>query len=316
MNLKKSLTENLGVKLVALVVALFIWFNASGQKEVVWVKAIPVALENVPESLVVTGNVPDEVEVSITGTKRQLMLMSFKRMRLRVDLAEHEQGRQRVSLTPRQIDLPSGIDRRNVRIVEPTTLNLRLDRLVTRRTPVSLTTDGVIPDNLVLLSGSPSITPSWVSVDGPASVVERLRAVPTRPFDLSKVRESGERELELDFDRETMSCEPERVTVKLHVSPKGERVLANVPPTVLLDSDDFQAKVAPQTISLTLGGPQEVLDTLSSGDVSVLLNLGGLAEARYRIAPEVILPPAVELMSMSVDTLTVDIVKKARRGSR
>lgn len=316
MNLKKSLTENLGVKLVALVVALFIWFNASGQKEVVWVKTIPVVLENVPESLVVTGDVPEQVEVSITGTKRQLMLMSFKRMRLLVDLAECSRGRQRVSLTPRQIELPSGIDRRNVRIVEPTALNLRLDRLVTRRTPVSLATDGVIPNNLVLLGGSPSITPSWVSVDGPASVVERLRAVPTRPFDLGKVRESGERVVELDFDRETISCEPDRVTVTLRVSPKGERVLANVPPTVLLDSDDYHATVSPQTISLTLGGPQAVLDTLSSGDVSVLLNLGGLAVARYRIAPEVILPPAVELMSMSVDTLTVDIVKKTRRGSR
>jgi len=32
MGLKKSLTENISAKIIALVVALFIWFNASGQK--------------------------------------------------------------------------------------------------------------------------------------------------------------------------------------------------------------------------------------------------------------------------------------------
>jgi hypothetical protein len=68
--------------------------------------------------------------------------------------------------------------------------------------------------------------------------------------------------------------------------------------------------VIPSAVTLTLTGPKAVLDTLSSGDVSVLLNLGGLSEARYRIAPEVILPPGVELLSMDVDSLTVEISRR------
>ena len=100
MGLKTKLTENLGVKLIALVVALFIWFNASGQKQVVWLKMIPISLVNLPDSLVVTGNVPEEVEVSITGTKRQLMMMGLKRMDLSVDLAEAVPGRPAVDTAP------------------------------------------------------------------------------------------------------------------------------------------------------------------------------------------------------------------------
>ena len=129
MGLKNTLTENLGVKLIAVFVALFIWFNASGHKEVVWLKLIPITLENLPDSLVVTGNVPAEVEVSIMGTKRQLMLMGFKRLNLSVDLSEAVPGRQRVSLNPRQIQLPTGFDYRNVRVHEPMAIDLRLERL-------------------------------------------------------------------------------------------------------------------------------------------------------------------------------------------
>ncbi len=58
MGLKKSLTENLGVKIIALVVAFSIWFFASGQKEVVWLRTIPITLQNVPDSLVVVNSVP------------------------------------------------------------------------------------------------------------------------------------------------------------------------------------------------------------------------------------------------------------------
>jgi YbbR domain-containing protein len=311
MGLKKSLTENLGAKIIAVVVALFIWFNASGQKEVIWLKMVPITLENIPDSLVITDNIPQQAEISITGNKRQLMLMGFKRLSLGIDLSQATPGRQRVSLSPRQIQLPSGIDRRNVRILEPLSVDLKLELLVTRRVPVTLSTAGTLPDNLIL-AGSFSITPSWVSITGPASVAQGVRSMATEALDQSKIKSSFERELPIVIGARQLKCDPDRVTVAARVNEKGQRVLSNVPPTVLVDSEDFSTVVFPSAVTLTLTGPRAVLDTLSSGDVSVLLNLGGLTEARYRIAPEVILPPGVELLSMNVDSLTVKITKTDR----
>ena len=315
MGLKTKLTENLGVKLIALVVALFIWFNASGQKQVVWLKMIPVSLQNLSDSLMVTGNVPSEVEVSITGTKRQLMMMGLKRMELSVDLAGAVPGRQRVQLTPQQIKLPAGFDPRNVRILEPVAINLRLEKVVSKRVKVTLSTTGTIKQDLVLPDGGITITPSWVSISGPASTVERVKSVTTEALDLTKIKESFEREIPIDVAAIRLHSEPDRVTVSVVVEPRGERVFANVPPTVLLDSEDYYATVLPATVTLTLTGPRAVLDTLQYGDVSVLLNLEGLSESRHKIAPEVILPPGVELSAMSVDTLTVEIVKNAGNSS-
>jgi len=241
MGLKKSLTENLGAKIIAVVVALFIWFNASGQKEVIWLKMVPITLDNIPDSLIITGNIPQQAEISITGNKRQLMLMGFKRLALGIDLSQATPGRQRVSLSPRQIQLPSGIDRRNVRILEPLSIDLQLELLVTRRVPVTLSTAGTLPDDLIL-EGSFSITPSWVSITGPASVAQNIRSMATEALDQSKIKSSFERELPIVIGARQLECEPDRVTVSVRVNEKGQRVLSNVPPTVLVDSEDVVAE--------------------------------------------------------------------------
>lgn len=309
MNIRQALTENAGAKLIALVVAMFIWFNASGQQTVVQIRTVPISLENVPDSLVVTGSYAKEVEVSLTATKRRLLTMGFKRVRLVVDMAEGASGRQRVSLTPAQLDLPGGVDRRNVRIVSPTAIDVTLEPLVTERLQVVLETRGEVPDDLVLLDGALSVFPSWTSVRGPRTAVAGVSRISTEPLDLGRIRESGERELRLEYDRDRLTANPDRVTASIRVSAKGERVLPNVPPTVLVDSEDLVAQVFPNTVTLTLEGPTSVLDTLSSGDVSVLLNLSGRGEAQYKVAPEVILPSGVVLSEMSVDSLIVRIFR-------
>ena len=311
MNLRKSLTENLGVKVIAFVVAVFIWFNASGQQEMVRLRTVPLVIGNVPDSLTITGAITDKVEIRVTGTRRQLLTLGFKRVHGFIDLSGARPGRQRVSLSPNNIQIPSGMDRRNVSVISPSFVDLQLERLVIKRVQASLTTAGSIPDNLVLLEDGLSVSPAWITVRGPETTVARVRTIPTKPLDLQRIRESTERVVALDFDPTLLECDPREVTVTVRVSVRGQRVLANVPLTVLVDSDDVDAVVLPNAVSLTLEGPVALLDTLSSGDVSVLLNLTGRPTAQYTLAPEVIVPAGVELVGISVDSLIVRLSKRS-----
>ena len=316
MNLKKTVTENLGVKLIALVVAVFIWFNASGQQEVARIRTIPIVIENVADSVTVTSPVPPEVEISVQGTKRQLLTMGFKRVHLAVDMSGVEPGRQRLALTANQIRLPGGINRRQVSVISPGFIDLDVESIVSREVRVSLETRGSVPGNVVLMDGAMAVDPPTVTIRGAASRVEAVTSVSTEAFDLSRVKGPIDRELAVVYDPRRFSCVPDRVRVRADVKERGQRVLANVPPTLLVDSDDYTARVIPTTVSLTLEGAVSVLDTLSSGDVSVLLNLSGRAPARYRLAPEVILPDGVELAGISVDSLTVVITRADRLMER
>ncbi|UCG52533.1 MAG: hypothetical protein JSW58_03005 [Candidatus Latescibacterota bacterium] len=310
----RGIVGNIGVKLIALIVAMVIWFSAIGQREVERTYVATLDFVNLPDSLTVTGRVPTEVELNVTGTRRDLLLMGFKKIRVQVNMNRAVPGRFSQRLSTSDVLLPPGLEPRSVRIVSPLLIDVGLERLQTKRVRVAVSLSGSLQGNQ-LLSSVPGAVPGWVLVTGPESAVTPLEKVFTKPIDLGKIRESVERDVDLDYDEKIFDCEPPRVRVAVLVSARGTRVLANIPPTILVDREDLFAEVHPKTVSLTLEGPEALLDTLSSGDVSVLVDLSGRPPGSYTLAPEVIVPDGVEKYMMDIDSLRV-IINRAEEGPR
>ena len=313
--IKHAFTENLGVKLIALVVALFIWFSASGQQQASRFFIVPLKLVGIPDSLAVVGNVPGEAEVTIAGSKRELLYLNFQRIEVVVNLAAAEAGRFRERLSPANVVARGGLDTENVKIISPASIDLFFERLIVKQIPVELTLTGSIPPGYVLLEG-PSVEPDRILVKGPATAVSLLGSLPTKPVDLDKIKDNYEKAVGIEVDNSLFTCDPGQVTVSVSVGQLGERVLPNIPPTVLFDANALAVDVSPNAVSLTLTGLRAALDTLSSGDVSVLLDLSGKPPGRYRLVPEVILPRGVGGYSMNVDSLTVVVREDTAHRSR
>ncbi len=307
MKIARLVTDNFGAKVLAVMVAVLVWFNASGQEEVSRVRTVPLILEGLPDSLALAAPVPVTADVRVTATRRQLLALGFQRVAVVADLSGFEAGRRRLPLSGDHVRGTGDLAPGRVEVVTPAVLDVSLEPLVSRRLQVSLATTGAFPANVLLEDAGLTIEPAWVTVRGPASIIERVQHVTTESLQLARVRETTTRELELECDPRAFACEPDRVTVTLRVSARAERVLANIPPTILLDSDDVDAEVEPDAVSLTLEGPASVLDTLSSGDVSVLVAVSGRGPASVRVAPDVILPPGVRLTEISADTLEVRV---------
>ncbi|HET6350119.1 MAG TPA: CdaR family protein [Candidatus Krumholzibacteria bacterium] len=312
MKIARALTRNLGARLLALVVALLVWFNASGQEQVVRTRTAPLVLAGLPDSLAISTPLPTTADVRVVASRRQLVTVGFRRLSVVADVSGFGPGRHRITFGPDAVRGLGNVEPGKVQVVSPDHLDLEIEPMAIRRVQVSLATTGELPHDLLELDGGVSIEPPWVTVRGPASMLERVQHIATQPLDLTRVHDTVEREVALDVDRQLFTCNPSRVNVTLRVSPRGERVLANVPPTVLLDSESVDVEIVPNAVSLTLEGPSAVLDTLSSGDVSVLLSLGGRTPATYRMAPEVILPPGIRLTSSSADTLEVRVFPSGR----
>jgi hypothetical protein len=307
MKLARIITNNLGAKVLAVAVALLVWFNASGQEEVSRVRTVPLLLEGLSDSLALGDPVPTTADIRVTATRRQLVALGFQRIAVVADLSGFAAGRPRITLSGDDVRGAGALEPGRIVILTPAALDVVIEPLASRRLQVSLATAGALPANVML--EELTVEPAWVTVRGPSSIIERIQHVGTKTLELARVKETTTREVELECDPRAFACDPDRVTVTLRVSPRAERILANVPPTVLLDSDDVNAEVEPDAVSLTLEGPASVLDTLSSGDVSVLVAVGGREPAAYRIAPEVILPPGVRLTEISADTLRVRVYR-------
>ena len=105
----RGLLDNIGVKLIAVVVAMIIWFNASGQQEVKRNYIASLNYVNIPDSLTIVGRFPTEVDLSITGTRRELLFLSFRKINMVVNLARAERGRFNQRLAVSDLILPAGI---------------------------------------------------------------------------------------------------------------------------------------------------------------------------------------------------------------
>jgi len=309
MKIARAFTHNLGAKLLALVVAALVWFNASGQEQVVRTRTTPLVFEGLPDSLAVATPLPETAEVRVVASRRQLVTVGFRRMSVVTDLSGFGPGRHRVSFGADAIRGLGSLAPGSVQVVSPDHVDIEVEPMAIRRVQVSLATTGELPPSVMPVEGGVDIEPAWVTIRGPASMLERIQHVSTRALDLTRVRETVQRDIALDVDRHIFTCDPARVNLTMRVSERGERVLANVPPTVLLDSDEMEVEIEPRAVSLTLEGPAAVLDTLSSGDVSVLLSLAGRRPATYRMIPEIILPPGVRLTASSADTLLVRVFR-------
>ncbi len=305
-NFARGIIGNLGVKLLALLVAVAIWFNAIGQREDERTFQVPLMFVNVSDSLTVTGRVPDVAELVITGTRRDLLLMGFKRITVAVNMNRAMPGRFSQRLSVSDVLLPPGVEQRSVRINAPLLIDVSLERVMAKRVRVAVSLTGNLPGEQ-LLSTVPESVPGWVMVKGAESAVKPLEKVFTRPIDLGKIRESVEREVDLDYNTDVFDCEPTKVFVAVYVSERSRRVLAHIPPTILVDHVDFVTEVFPNTVSLSLEGPSALLDTLSSRDVSILVDLSGKPMGVYTLAPEVIVPNGVEKYALDIDSLRVFI---------
>jgi len=306
--------DNIGVKLIALIVALVIWFNASGQQEVKRNYLANLSFVNIADSLTLTGRIPQEAELSITGTRRELLFMGFRNLNVMVNMARATPGRFSQRLSVSDVILPRGVEHGDVRILSPSSVEVGVERLISKRVRVTVILSGSLVDNQIL-DEVPRPNPVSVTVTGPQNAVEPLEKLPTKAIDLSKIRDSVERETELDYNRELMTCVPDEVVVTISVSARGRRVLANVPPTILVDDERHMTEVFPKTVSLTIEGPQSMLDTLSSGDISVLVDLSGKSPGRYTLAPEIIVPDGIEKYVMDVDSLRILVTQAAEAKS-
>lgn len=303
-----GIVNNLGVKLVALIVAVMVWFNVSGQQEGKKNFVASLRFVNLPDTLTLVGRVPDEAELNITATERELLFIGVRKINVMVNMARATPGKFSQRLSVSDVILPPRVEPGDVRILSPAMVQVNVERLITKRAKVAVILSGSLAQDL-LLDEIPMSRPLTVSVTGPESAVGSLDKVATVAIDLSKIRESAGREVELKYDKSLLSCTPDRVVVAISVSPRGQRVLANIPPTILVDDDNNLTEIFPKTVSLTLEGPKSLLDTLSSGDVSILVDLTGKSPGQYTLAPEIIVPDGVEKYLMDVDSLRILVTK-------
>jgi hypothetical protein len=171
------LFDNLGLKLVSLLLAFVVYLNVYTERPATMLVTFPIEVTGLPDSLTVLRRDPASVTAEMRGTGKQLIRLRLTEPTLRLSLAGTRTGVQHRLVTPEDLPVgdPEGLE--VVRVVDPAEITLEVERLVAKSVRVVPRFAGVVDGN----------APPWVAdppsvrVRGPRSVVMALDSLLLEP---------------------------------------------------------------------------------------------------------------------------------------
>ncbi len=124
---------NVGLKAIALGLAVFLWWFVAGESKVQVGFIVPLEIRNIPSGMTITNKIERQVEVRLAGPPSLLGTLQQSDINASIDLSGARSGRQVIPVDDRSISVPLGI---KVQRIYPSTIEVWLDRLERRTLPV------------------------------------------------------------------------------------------------------------------------------------------------------------------------------------
>lgn len=211
-----------GLRLLALGIAIGIWFNASVEDRLVSSeKVVEASVAYIRPNGFVTVNPVGNVNVRVSGTKKAVRQLSPYMVTVNVDLGQRQTGPSSITLTPENVLLPDGLE---VVSIEPNTIRVDLEKEVSVRLPVVAKLTGRPAAGATV--GKPEVLPNQIFVAGPEPVLSHVDQLSTRPISLDGHDSSfEERDVTVVLPDPAIQIipPPSTVTVTVPIQPPAEK---------------------------------------------------------------------------------------------
>jgi len=204
-----------GLLLLALAIAVFLWGMASGTSDAERGFDIPVVLDRLPDSLVVTDQSSDAVNVRVMGSGAVLRSITPEKYKYEIDVSGGKPGVAIYDVELARVKLPRGA---NFVAHSPSRVQVRFEKRGRKAVAVA-------PD----LEGEPAagfhiagveVDPVRVWLAGARSQVMRLDSVGTETINISGMNANSTREVRVSPGRGTVWAESDSpVKVQLLIEP-------------------------------------------------------------------------------------------------
>ena len=217
MAFRDAVLRNWPLKLAALALSVILWVLVASEETTSELVSVQVDVD-LPADFALAKPVPP-LRALVTGPGRELIKLYATPLAIRASVPQSATPPSwRLTVGPPDIQVPRAA-KVTIQDVEPRTLELSLDRLVSRDVPVALR--GVVePESGFALAGRLTVTPATVRVSGARLLVAMLDSFPTEPVEIRGLTGTFERTVALDTARASLlSVMPRRVTVSGRVRP-------------------------------------------------------------------------------------------------
>ncbi|HWC95905.1 MAG TPA: CdaR family protein [Candidatus Sulfopaludibacter sp.] len=176
-------------KVLSLVLAVALWALVASEPELGTLATVALEYKNLPDDLEIASDSVAAVGLDLRGPSGELRGVGDSGLRPAVilDMANVLPGWRTFTIGDGNLKLPRGV---RLMRANPSQVRFLFERRVTRDVPVVVKFTGVGANGYVI--ASQSVSPTHVTVVGPASHVARVTEASTDPVDVSGVVGSSE----------------------------------------------------------------------------------------------------------------------------
>ena len=165
-----------------------------------------------------------------------------------------------------------------------------------RSVPLQVSFTGAPPAGLSVASVSQNV--SFVTISGPQEMIDAIEFYEGVIVDLSKLTGDSTVTVELPLKTGITSVEPSEVQVSIDLEPTVQRTFNSVPIRLFGQNEAYEIELvdpASGVVSLTVQGAAALVNSLTAGDVQVILDVSNVAPGSFVLPLRVNLPKFVEL---------------------
>jgi len=305
---KKPFFQGLAKKTIALALAVILWAFTNFELDVERDVRIPLHLSGLPEDLIIVNNAPENVDLSLRGSRNLLSSFAFSNKSIPVDLQKTERGVLKIDLRRAASQIvPRGID---IVAARPSKLSLNIDNLVTKRFKVKPVLGE--PDSGYEISKKIKVVPRFVKVKGPASQLNKLETIETAKIKLEGEKAEFTGPVQLQLPSQHMEAlEGDHVNVTVYIK---EIILTKEFRDVDIVPRNFgeleYSTTSDLKATLVFNGPYETINNLASNEVEVFIDGAEMGESmQKRLGVKVQYPSSnlLKLTSISPRSVRVKI---------
>ena len=290
------------LKLLALLLALALWFAVSGEERTETTLSMALELVNTPQDLVITSEVPPNLLVRVAGPRSIINKLSQTRLTQTIDLAGYKSGRHPYYFGPNSFSIPRGVQ---VTRITPNPINLSVATAMTRNLPIRAILEGQPPNGFEVLETK--TRPERVVVRGPSTELQDLKFINTLPIDVSNLTEHTVISTDLDFKNLHLALkEPVPILAEVAIVAKP---LTRTFTGVDLAAAPQAARLKPAQVTLTLKGPWRQVKDLKAADLKATVDTSNLSPGRHQLNVSVAIPNGLSLVKVQPTAVTATVAK-------
>ena len=283
---------NASYKVLALVLAVFVWFLARKSGEPIQMSFYaPVVFKNVSPEFQVTSD-PPQVNIVVHTNSRD----SFNPQEIQavLDLDKAQEGTLSYVMTENHILSPVKVE---ITRIHPSQITVRIEELIEKSFSIKPRYQGTPKKGYLL--GDIKIVPDTITMRGPRSVLEKMEYISAHEIVLEGLNESTTMRVDLDLPGGNVQIINQNVDfytaeVTINSLPIKKR-FDNVP--VYLRNMDYVSVINPNTFNVFVEGPEYLIQELDRDKLYGEIDLSTYEPGNYpKVTPKVVTPEGITVL--------------------